>query len=63
MKLLGKSKPTGEYLKQGANVQLEIIENYYDMEICRELHVGEIVTMRKARALLIVGCGKAVILK
>ena len=63
VKLLGKSKPTGEYLKQGNNVKLEIIENYNDLELGRELKVGEIVTMRKARAILIVGCGKAVITK
>ena len=63
IKILGKSKPTGEYLKQGNNVTLEIIENYQDLEIGRELKVGERVTMRKARALLIVGCGKAVIVK
>lgn len=63
VKLLGKSKPTGDYLKQGNNLQLEIIENYYDMELGRELKQGEVVTMRKARALLVVGCGKAVIVK
>ena len=63
VKLLGKSKPTGEYLKQGNNIKLEIIENYYDMELGRELKVGEVVTMRKVRAILIVGCGKAVITK
>ncbi len=62
VKLLGKSTPTGEYLKQGNTVQLEIIENYNDLELGREMKVGEIVTMRKARALLVVGCGKAVIL-
>lgn len=63
VKLLGKSKPTGDYLKQGNNLQLEIIENYYDMELGRELKQGEVVTMRKARALLVAGCGKAVIVK
>jgi glycosyltransferase involved in cell wall biosynthesis len=63
VKLLGKSKPTGEYLKQGNDVNLEIIENYYDMELGRELKVGEVVTMRKARAILIVGCGKGIIVK
>ena len=62
VKLLGKSKPTGDYLKQGNTVQLEIIENYHDLELGRELMVGEIVNMRRARANLIVGCGKAVIL-
>jgi glycosyltransferase involved in cell wall biosynthesis len=63
VKLLGKSKPTGEYLKQGNFVQLEIIENYFDMELGKELKVGDVVTMRKARALLVIGCGKAVITK
>lgn len=63
VKLLGKSKPTGDYLKQGNNIKLEVIENYYDMELGRELKTGEVVTMRKARAILVVGCGKAVITK
>ena len=63
VKLLGKSKPTGDYLKQGNFVQLEIIENYFDMELGKELKVGDVVTMRRARALLVIGCGKAVIVK
>lgn len=63
VKLLGKSKPTGEYLKQGNYVQLEILENYFDLELNRELKVGDVVTMRKARALLIIGCGKGIIVK
>lgn len=61
--LLGDSKPTGEYLKQGNMVKLEIIENYTDLELNRELRIGEIVEMRRARAKLIVGCGKGVIVK
>ena len=61
--LLGKSKPTGAYLEQGNFVKVEIIENYFDMEIGRELKTGETITMRKARALLVVGCGKGVIVK
>ena len=63
VKLLGKTKPTGEYLKQGNIVELEIIENYFDLELHREMKAGEIVNMRRARALLIVGCGKGVIVK
>ena len=59
--LLGKSKPTGDYLKSGSTVNLEIIESYFDMELGRNMTVGEVVTMRRARANLIVGCGKAVI--
>lgn len=62
IKLLGKSKPTGEYLKQGNYVKVEIIESYFDMELNKNMMVGEVVTMRKARAILIVGCGKAVII-
>ena len=61
--LLGKSKPTGEYLKNGSTVNLEIIESYFDMELGRNMTVGEVVTMRRVRANLIVGCGKAVIVK
>ena len=61
--LLGDSKPTGEYLKQGNMVKLEIIENYTDLELNRELRIGEIVEMRRARAKLIIGCGKGVIVK
>ena len=60
IKLLGKSKPTGDYLKKGSDVKLQIIENYMDLELGRELRVGEIVSMRRARAILIIGCGKAV---
>jgi glycosyltransferase involved in cell wall biosynthesis len=60
VKLLGKSKPTGKYLKQGNMVELQIIENYWDMELGRELKVGELITMRRERAILIIGCGKAV---
>lgn len=63
IKLLGKSKPTGEYLKQGNYVKVEIIESYFDMELNRNMTVGEVVTMRRARAILIVGCGKAVIVR
>ena len=62
-KLLGNSKPTGEYLKVGSTVQVEVIENYSDMELGRDLHVGEVVSMRRARANLIVGCGKGIIIK
>ena len=62
VKILGKSKPTGEYLKVGSMVKVEIIESYSDMELGRDLKVGEVVNMRRARANLIVGCGKGVIL-
>lgn len=62
-KLLGKSNPTGDYLKTGNMVQVEIIENYSDMELGRDLKVGEVVNMRRARANLIVGCGKGVIIR
>ena len=62
-KLLGNTKPTGDYLKIGNMVQVEIIESYSDMELNRDLKVGEVVTMRRARANLIVGCGKGVIVK
>ena len=60
VKLLGKGKPTGKYLKQGNMVELQIIENYWDMELGRELKVGELITMRRERAILVIGCGKAV---
>lgn len=63
VKILGKSKPTGEYLKIGNMVKVEIIENYSDLETGRDMKVGEVVTMRRARANLIVGCGKGVIIK
>lgn len=62
VEVLGKSEPTGDYLKQGNMVKVEIIENYSDLELGREMKVGEVVLMRKARANLIIGCGKGVIL-
>ena len=61
VEVLGKSEPTGDYLKQGNMVKVEIIENYSDLELGREMKVGEVVLMRKARANLIIGCGKGVI--
>ena len=61
--LLGSSKPTGDYLKIGANVKVEIIESYTDLEIGREMRVGEVVEMRRARANLIIGCGKGIIVR
>ena len=61
VELLGKSEPTGEYLKQGNMVKVEIIENYSDLELGRDMKIGEVVLMRRARANLIVGCGKGVI--
>lgn len=63
VKMLGRSKPTGEYLKQGGMMKIKIIESYSDMELGRDVAAGEVITMRRARALLIVGCGKAVIVK
>ena len=63
VEVLGKSEPTGDYLKQGNMVKVEIIENYSDLELGREMKVGEVVLMRKARANLIIGCGKGVIVK
>ena len=62
VEILGESHPTGDYLKQGNMVRVEIIEAYSDLELGRELKVGEVVLMRKARANLIIGCGKGVIL-
>ncbi|MBO4543745.1 MAG: glycosyltransferase, partial [Bacteroidales bacterium] len=61
IEMLGKSEPTGDYLKQGNMVKVEIIENYSDLELGRDMKVGEVVLMRKARANLIIGCGKGVI--
>lgn len=63
VEILGESNPTGDYLKQGNMVKVEIIENYSDLELGREMKVGEVVLMRKARANLIIGCGKGVIVK
>ena len=62
VEILGESNPTGDYLKQGNMVRVEIIESYSDLELGRELKAGEVVLMRKARANLIIGCGKGVIL-
>lgn len=62
IEMLGKSEPTGDYLKQGNMVKVEIIENYSDLELGRDMKIGEVVLMRKARANLIIGCGKGVIL-
>ena len=59
---LGKSEPKGEYNSQGAFMKVQIIEDYGDMELGRNVKKGEELTMRRDRARLIVRLGKGVIM-
>ena len=60
--LLGKSTPTGDYNSQSAFVKVQIIEDYGDLELGRNVKKGEEITMRRDRARLIVMNGKGVIM-
>lgn len=62
IELLGKSEPKGDYQRQGALVKVQVIEEYGDLVLGRNVHVGEEITMPRDRARIIVLSGKAVIL-
>ena len=59
-KILGNTKPKGEYKKQGAFVKVQIIEDYGDLELGRNVKAGEEIVMRRDRARTIIMAGKAV---
>jgi len=57
--LLGDSKPTGTYKPFSDFVKVVITESYGDLELGRNMMPGEIVNMRKERALLLISLHKA----
>jgi glycosyltransferase involved in cell wall biosynthesis len=56
-KVLGKSKPTNSYRPDTEFIKVVVVEEYGDLELNKNMHVGEIVTMRKERALLLMARG------
>ena len=57
--LLGKSTPTHAYKPFGDYVKVVITEDYGDLELNRNMIKGEVVTMRKERAMLLISLHKA----
>ena len=58
-KHLGNTEPTRAYKTGSDLITVRIIEGYGDLELGRNLIPGEIVTMRRERAMLIIGRGYA----
>lgn len=56
-KHLGKSEPTRSYRNNNDLVKIKVIEGYGDLELGRNLIPGDVVTMRRERALLIISKG------
>ena len=56
-KYLGNSEPTRSYKKGSDLVTIKVIEGYGDLELGRNLIPGDVVTMRRERALLIMNRG------
>ena len=56
-KYLGNSEPTRSYKKGSDLVTIKVIEGYGDLELGRNLVPGDVVTMRRERALLIMNKG------
>lgn len=57
--LLGESTPTHAYKPFGDYVKVVITEDYGDLELNRNMIKGEVVTMRKERAMLLISLHKA----
>ena len=56
-KHLGKLTPTHSYKGGSDLVKVKVTQGYGDMELGRNMIPGEVVTMRKERAMLIIGMG------
>lgn len=56
-KCLGKTEPTRSYKRGSDLVKVKVIEGYGDLELGRNLIPGDVVTMRRERALLIIAKG------
>lgn len=57
--LLGNTKPTHDYKFEDIFAKIEIIEDYYDLKLRKQLFKGEIVDMKKDRASVIINAGYA----
>ena len=58
-KHLGKSSPTHSYKTGNDLVKVVVVEGYGDLELGRNLIPGDVVTMRRERAMMIIGRGYA----
>lgn len=56
-KHLGKTTPTKAYKGSSNLVKVKVTQGYGDLELGRNMIPGEVVTMRKERAMLIIGQG------
>ena len=56
-KVLDKSKPTNSYRPDTEFIKVVVVEEYGDLELNKNMHVGETATMRKERALLLMARG------
>lgn len=56
-KLLGNSKPTHSYKPDTDFIKVVVIENYGDLELNRNMRVGETVVMRSERAIMLINRG------
>ena len=56
-KHLGKTTPTKAYKGSSNLVKVKVTQGYGDLELGRNMIPGEVVTMRKERAVLIIGQG------
>ena len=55
--VLGEERPSGAYRQQGDLVKVQITQGYGDMELGRNMMPGEVVKMRRERAMVIIGRG------
>ena len=56
-KVLGNTKPTRSYKPNTEFIDVVVTESYGDLELGRNMRVGERVTMRRDRALMLMGRG------
>ena len=56
-KVLGKTQPTNQYHPDTEFVEVVVVENYGDLELNRNMNVGERVKMRAERAIMLMNRG------
>jgi hypothetical protein len=56
-KVLGNSKPTHSYKKDENFIKVVVIQDYGDLELKRNMTAGEVVVMRRDRAIMLINRG------
>lgn len=56
-KYLGNTKPKNTYKKEDGLVTVIVVQNYGDLELGRNMTIGEVATMRRERAILLINRG------